>query len=142
VIAIRAAVAADVPRLQAIFRDAAWSNVDDRPLFGEHPEFLDWSGDPATEGRTRVAEIGDEVVGFVSIIEHGDVVEVEDLFVDPTWMRRGVATALMNDSSRVPATRTRLASWSTRTSTRSTFTGPPALRSRPKSRSSTAPRSA
>lgn len=92
---IRLAVAADVAALASVFRRASWSNVEDRPLFAEHPEFLEWSGEPAREGRALLAEIDETVVGFVSMIPNGVESEVEDLFVDPDWMRRGVAQALI-----------------------------------------------
>ena len=95
---VRPARPEDVPRLREIFRRAAWSNVEDRPLFAEHPEFLEWSGDAARSGRTRVGAVDGEVAGFVSTVTSGDVVEIEDLFVDPTWMRAGVATALIGDA--------------------------------------------
>ncbi len=96
VIGVRDARVSDVPRLSEIYRRASWSNVDDRPLFGEHPEFLEWSGEPALGGRTRFAEFGGEVIGFVSTLEHDGTTEIEDLFVDPGWMRRGVATMLVD----------------------------------------------
>jgi GNAT superfamily N-acetyltransferase len=86
----------DIARLADIFRAASWSNVGDRPLLEQHPEFLEWSGDPAREGRTLLAELDGDVVGFASTIELDGVVEVEDLFVDPAAMRRGVATALID----------------------------------------------
>jgi ribosomal protein S18 acetylase RimI-like enzyme len=93
---VRAATPADVPRLCEVFREASWSNVGDRELLTAHPEFLEWSGDPAREGRTWLAEVDGLVAGFVSIIDRGDELEVEDLFVDPAYMRRGVATALID----------------------------------------------
>jgi ribosomal protein S18 acetylase RimI-like enzyme len=96
---VRQATADDVPRLKEIFSLAAWSNEGDRPLLTEHPEFLEWSGDPAREGRTRVAAIDGQLVGFLSTIDNGDTTEIEDLFVDPAWMRRGVATALVDDAA-------------------------------------------
>ena len=65
----------------------------------EHPEFLEWSGEPAREGRTRVATCDGELVGFLSFIDNEEATEIEDLFVDPDWMRRGVATALIEDAA-------------------------------------------
>jgi GNAT superfamily N-acetyltransferase len=92
---VRLAALDDIPRLREIFRDAAWTNEGDRPLLTEHPEFLEWSGDPAREGRTLVAVVEDQLVGFLSTVDNEDATELEDLFVDPASMRRGVATALV-----------------------------------------------
>ena len=92
---VRGARPGDIERLREIFRAAAWSNTGDRPLLTEHPEFLEWNGLPAREGRTHVAVLGEDLVGFISTIARPDAWEIEDLFVDPAWMRRGVATALV-----------------------------------------------
>jgi GNAT superfamily N-acetyltransferase len=44
-----------------------------------------------------VAEENGSVVGFATWAEtDGGSIELEDLFVDPKWMRRGIATALVN----------------------------------------------
>jgi GNAT superfamily N-acetyltransferase len=48
------------------------------------------------EGRTYVAEEEGSLVGFATWIEAGGSFELEDLFVDPRWRRRGIATALVN----------------------------------------------
>jgi GNAT superfamily N-acetyltransferase len=52
-----------------------------------------------TEGRAQVA-VGadDEILGFI-ITRPLDacVLEIEDLFVDPDWMRTGVASRLVED---------------------------------------------
>ena len=53
--------------------------------------------DGLTEGRTHVAEENGSVVGFATWAETDNGgMELEDLFVDPKWMRRGIATALVN----------------------------------------------
>ncbi len=85
--------------LQDIFRRASWSNEDDRPVLTEHPEFLELSDAGVLEGRTRVALIADVAVGFATLAIDGSVAELEDLFVDPDWMRHGVATALVADAT-------------------------------------------
>ena len=38
-----------------------------------------------------------EIVGFASLADAGDWLELEDLFVDPVFMRQGVGRALMHD---------------------------------------------
>jgi GNAT superfamily N-acetyltransferase len=48
------------------------------------------------EGRTYVAEEAGSLVGFATWNEAGGTIELEDLFVDPGWRRRGIATALVN----------------------------------------------
>ena len=67
---VRDAGASDVPRLNEIYRDASWSNVDDRPLFRDHPEFLEWSGEPALQARTRLADVDGKFICFVSTLAH------------------------------------------------------------------------
>jgi GNAT superfamily N-acetyltransferase len=47
------------------------------------------------EGRTLVAEEDGSVVGFATVTDVDGVAELEDLFVDPGWTRRGIATALV-----------------------------------------------
>jgi GNAT superfamily N-acetyltransferase len=96
-ILVRTAVEGDVASLRVIFRRSSWSNVGDRPLLTVHPEFLELSPLAIREGRTRVAEVGGRIVGFTSVVRAGEVVELEDLFVDPDWMRRGIARALIAD---------------------------------------------
>ena len=97
VVEIRTAVETDLPRLQAVFRDSSWSNEGDRQLLVEHPEFLELSPDPVRQGRTRVAAIDGHIVGFASLADATGHLELEDLFVDPAFMRRGVGRALVRD---------------------------------------------
>lgn len=94
---LRTATADDVPALRTVFRRAALANEGDRELLAAHPEFLEWSGTSIAEGRTRVAEMDGQVVGFATTLAGGEVAEVEDLFVDPDWMRRGIGRALVAD---------------------------------------------
>ncbi len=53
------------------------------------------------EGRTLVAEQDGSVVGFATWADADGVTELEDLFVDPDWTRRGMATALVNGIAEV-----------------------------------------
>lgn len=94
---IRAATASDLPVLGEIFRRASLSNHRDREALLAHPEALELSGAAIAEGRTRVA-VGpnDEVVGFITTLAISDTaLEIEDLFTEPDWMRRGVARRLV-----------------------------------------------
>ena len=100
---IRTAVPADLPELRRVFRVASLSNAGDAPLLLAHPEFLYFTGDGVAAGRTRVAEGGAQgegrILGFATVadIDAGDG-ELEDLFVDPQWHRRGIAHRLLRDA--------------------------------------------
>ncbi len=81
-----------------MFRRASLSNERDRGPLLEHPEWLVLPDDGVREGRTRVA-VGDAgaVLGFATYLVAGGVAELEDLFVDPDWMRHGIGEALVLD---------------------------------------------
>jgi GNAT superfamily N-acetyltransferase len=92
---IRVGTPADLPALADVYRRASLSNPGDRERLLAHPEHLVLDPEGLTEGRTHVAEEGGSVVGFATWAEADGGVELEDLFVDPKWMRRGIATALV-----------------------------------------------
>jgi GNAT superfamily N-acetyltransferase len=94
---IRLGTPSDLDRVTEVYRDASLSNPGDRERLLAHPEYLVLEPDGLTEGRTHVAEENGSVVGFATWAEtDGGSMELEDLFVDPPWMRRGIATALVN----------------------------------------------
>ena len=99
IVRVRAACASDLPALRDLFRRSSLSNAGDRDLLLARPEVLELAEEGITEGRTRVA-VGacDGILGFITTrpLDAGGV-EVEDLFVDPVWMRTGVASRLVED---------------------------------------------
>jgi GNAT superfamily N-acetyltransferase len=101
---IRTAVAADLPALRHVFRAASLSNAGDAPALLARPEYLVFAGDGIAAGRTRVAVVGPgeegRVVGFATWVDGDSGPELEDLFVDPEWRRRGVARRLVSDVAR------------------------------------------
>jgi GNAT superfamily N-acetyltransferase len=94
---IRDAVPGDMTALSGVYRRASLSNEGDRPNLLAHPETLEFSDLGVREGRTRAAIAAGEIAGFASWLGAGDAVEIEDLFVDPDWMRRGIGRALVLD---------------------------------------------
>ena len=99
-IAIRDAETTDIDDLQRLFRRASWSNENDRALLRENPEWLILSDQGVVEGRTRVALDDDgNVAGFATYLISDGIAELEDLFVDPSRMRQGIASALVLDIS-------------------------------------------
>ena len=103
---IRRADRADLDAIREIFRAASLSNEGDRAALLAHPEVLEFPEDAVVDGRLRVAVDDDgTVLGFAGVTPHADAWELEDLFVDPAHMRRGVATALVRhlvDEADVP----------------------------------------
>ncbi|MGH3203541.1 MAG: GNAT family N-acetyltransferase [Streptosporangiaceae bacterium] len=94
---IRDAAIADMPALSGVYRRSSLSNQGDRPNLLAHPETLELSDLAVREGRTRAAVAEGEITGFASWLDAGDGFEIEDLFVEPGWMRRGIGRALVRD---------------------------------------------
>jgi GNAT superfamily N-acetyltransferase len=102
---IRDAVLADLEVLRLVFRRSSLSNEGDRANLLEHPETLELSDLGVREGRTRVAICDERIVGFATTLGGGTAFEVEDLFVDPDFMRRGIGGALVLDMIAIARTR-------------------------------------
>jgi GNAT superfamily N-acetyltransferase len=99
IVRIRHAVLTDLPAIRCVFRRSSLSNEGDRAALLANPEALILAADGVAEGRTRVAATVDgTIVGFATVLPHeNSTLEIEDLFVDPDWMRRGIATGLITD---------------------------------------------
>jgi GNAT superfamily N-acetyltransferase len=93
---IRVGTPADLPAAGDVYRRASLSNAGDRDNLLAHPEYLILAPEGLAEGRTYVAEEDGSVVGFASWAEGDGTFELEDLFVDPDWRRRGIAAALVD----------------------------------------------
>jgi ribosomal protein S18 acetylase RimI-like enzyme len=93
---IRLGTLADLPAAAQVYRRASLSNAGDRDNLLAHPEYLILGPEGLAEGRMYVAEEDGSVVGFATWARSDGVTELEDLFVDPDWRRRGFATALVS----------------------------------------------
>lgn len=95
---VRPATRDDVDALKSLYRRSSLSNEGDRANLLAHPDALEWPASSVDEGRTFVAVEREEhgrVIGFATMFESSKFVELEDLFVDPEHMRRGVGTCLV-----------------------------------------------
>ena len=95
---IRLGTPTDLPACSGVYRRASLSNAGDRDNLLAHPEYLILGPEGLAEGRMYVAEEDGSVVGFATWTrpaQPGGTIELEDLFVDPDWRRRGIATALV-----------------------------------------------
>ena len=97
-VSIRFAAAADTTALSALYRRSSLSNEGDRENLLAHQDALKLSVAPVVEQRVRVAVVDDRIVGFATVLVTESVGELEDLFVDPDWMRRGIGRALVCDA--------------------------------------------
>jgi GNAT superfamily N-acetyltransferase len=98
-VVVRDAELADLVVLQDVFRRSSLSNDGDRVHLLNHPELLEWTPPPANRGCTRVAVVDDAIVGFATTTVGPDFLELDDLFVDPEWMKFGVGRALVLDAT-------------------------------------------
>jgi GNAT superfamily N-acetyltransferase len=96
-IIVREATLGDMPSLQAVFERASLSNEGDRAVLLAHPDVLVYSDEWVRRGDTRAATHAGRVVGFVTAVLDSGSYEIEDLFVDPDFMRQGIGRALMAD---------------------------------------------
>ena len=92
---IRLGTPADLAAASSVYRRASLSNEGDRDNLLAHPEFLILGPEGLAEGRTHVAEQDGTVVGFATWAEADGTVDLEDLFVDPDYRRRGIASELV-----------------------------------------------
>jgi ribosomal protein S18 acetylase RimI-like enzyme len=93
---IRLGTSADLAAAASVYRRASLSNTGDRDNLLAHQEYLILGPEGLAEGRTHVAEEDGSVVGFATWAETAGTIELEDLFVDPRYMRRGLASALVS----------------------------------------------
>ena len=93
---IRLGTSADLAAASSVYRRASLSTAYDRDNLLAHPEYLILGPEGLAEGRTHVAEQDGSVVGSATWAETADAIELEDLFVDPGYRKRGIATALVS----------------------------------------------
>jgi GNAT superfamily N-acetyltransferase len=88
-----------LPAVRSLFRRSSLSSEGDRDTLLANPDALVLPAGAVDEGRTRVAVTPDgAILGFVTgLPRENSTPELEDLFVDPDWMRQGIATRLVAD---------------------------------------------
>jgi GNAT superfamily N-acetyltransferase len=79
---------------------SSWVWAEDRTVLEAHPDALGVAPDAIAQRRVRVAVgKGGELPGFSVVAEGGrGVCELDDLFVDPEMLRRGVGRVLVEDT--------------------------------------------
>ena len=85
--------------LEALQRRSSDGWEDDRALLAAHPDAIEPPHRAIAEGRVRVAvDANGRLLGFSVVLPvSGGRCELDDLFVEPDWMRRGVGRLLVED---------------------------------------------
>jgi GNAT superfamily N-acetyltransferase len=98
---IRCAVLAEQAPLTELHRRSSYVWEVDRAQLQAHPDALGVASEAIVDGRVRVA-VGPEgqLLGFCIYADAGGgVCELDDLFVEPDVMRRGIGQALVQDAT-------------------------------------------
>jgi GNAT superfamily N-acetyltransferase len=96
---IRAAEPQDADRLREIFTAAKSSWGYDAGLVREAAADLDLSPEALLTKEVYVAEVGGQPVGFTSLVPGPDFWLLDDLWVGPAWMGRGIGRMLFTYAS-------------------------------------------
>jgi GNAT superfamily N-acetyltransferase len=98
---IRAADPSEADELDALHRRSSFVWEEDRPQLEAHPDALGVAREAIADGRVRVAvgRAGD-VLGFATASPDGQRgCVLDDLFVEPALLRRGIGRALVQDAA-------------------------------------------
>jgi GNAT superfamily N-acetyltransferase len=98
---IRSATAGERGALGELHRRSSYVWEGDRADLDAYPDALGVAGEAIAAGRVRVAvDAGGALLGFSVVAEgpDGDC-ELDDLFVEPRLMRRGIGRALVEDAA-------------------------------------------
>lgn len=97
---IRVAEPSEQAALTALHRRSSYVWEEERPALDAHPEVFGVDPAALAEQRVRVAvDARGVLLGFATVAPRPDGAwELEDLFVEPARMRRGVGAALVRDA--------------------------------------------
>jgi|SRR4051794_10657477 GNAT superfamily N-acetyltransferase len=101
-LAIRLAAVGERAALEALQRRASmhWGRYRDQ--LAAHPDAIQIPDEQFEQGLVRVAEEGEQVVGFsVLLPASGGACELDGIFVEPERMGTGAGRALIEDATRI-----------------------------------------
>jgi GNAT superfamily N-acetyltransferase len=97
-IRLRTARLDDIPRLIDVQRRASLIWETYREALTAHPEVIEVPVEQVRSGSVRVVTDEHDIpIGFSAVIDRGDAVELDGLFVAPECMRHGLGGALVAD---------------------------------------------
>ena len=93
---IRTARPDEKQTLEALQRRSALNNLGDRDVLLAHLDAIELPACQIADGLVYVAEIDDKPVGFAALLPRSDeAMELDGLFVEPDFWRRGIGQALV-----------------------------------------------
>ena len=97
---IRTASRREADLLREIHHRASYIWAEDRPNLDANPNLFGVDPKSLEAGRVRVAvDDTGKLLGFATWRLTGDHAELDDLFVEPDAMRRGIGSALVHDAA-------------------------------------------
>jgi N-acetylglutamate synthase-like GNAT family acetyltransferase len=97
---VRRAIVSEHPTLEALQRRASLENEDDRDVLLANLSAIAFPIQQIVDGCVFVAERDGEILGFSTVLPGEDgSSELDALFVDPRWWRRGIGRALVDHCS-------------------------------------------
>lgn len=101
---IRTARPGESDLLRELHRRASYIWAEDRPDLDANPDLFGADSRSLDAGRVRVAvDDTGKLLGFASWRPTGGEAELDDLFVEPDAMRRGIGSALVVDAAQAAA---------------------------------------
>jgi GNAT superfamily N-acetyltransferase len=93
---VRTARASERLALEALQWRASLANPGDRPFLLAHPDAIELPQAQIEQGAVFVAAAGPDLAGFAVILPRADGdAELDGLFVEPAWWRRGIGRVLV-----------------------------------------------
>jgi len=101
-ISIRLALPLERESLEALQWRASLNNPNDRDALLAHRDAIVLPMEQIAAGQVYVAEQGQEIVGFAVLLPRNEIaMELDGLFVEPQFWRRGTGRLLVEHCSRV-----------------------------------------
>jgi len=103
---IRPARPSEREALEELQRRSSMHDPMYREQLAAHPDAIDLPLSQIRAGHVRVAERAGQIVGFAVLFEpRAGRCELDGLFVDPVWMRKGIGRELIDDVKRMARAR-------------------------------------
>ena len=95
---LRLARTEELGELEDLQRRASLALDEYREALLAHPDAIALPAEQIERGEVVVAEIDGRIAGFAVVLDQDDMAELDGLFVEPEFWRRGIGLALVEDA--------------------------------------------